>query len=175
LRRFSQKSKLSISTSELSHYDFDEVDSVDTSPIKKSSSDQALNDLGLQGGTKLWYGKDYVNFIVKDFEELDQPFKDLVDRNTTPRMAWHDLSCMVTGAAARDVARHFIERWNFTKFEKAKFHESYHWLIPKSYSTVDSIVPPKFLLRSHRVSCQVVCQLVFMILMTVRVNKINKF
>lgn len=42
-------------------------------------------------------------------------FADLVDRGTTARMPWHDVGAMVTGAAARDVARHFIMRWNAVK------------------------------------------------------------
>lgn len=40
---------------------------------------------------------------------------DFIDRYTTPRMPWHDISSVVHGRAARDVARHFIQRWNFTK------------------------------------------------------------
>lgn len=28
-----------------------------------------------EGSTKLWVGKDYTNFIVKDFDHLDQPLK----------------------------------------------------------------------------------------------------
>jgi hypothetical protein len=40
---------------------------------------------------------------------------DLVDRDTTPRMPWHDVGAMVMGTAARDVARHFIQRWNAVK------------------------------------------------------------
>lgn len=31
----------------------------------------------LEGSTKLWIGKDYTNFIVKDFDKLDQPLKGL--------------------------------------------------------------------------------------------------
>lgn len=30
-------------------------------------------------------------------------------------MPWRDLSAAIHGIAARDVARHFIQRWNFTK------------------------------------------------------------
>lgn len=30
-------------------------------------------------------------------------------------MPWHDIASVVHGRAARDVARHFIQRWNFTK------------------------------------------------------------
>ena len=40
---------------------------------------------------------------------------DLVDRTVTPRMPWHDIGAAVFGKPARDVARHFIQRWNFTK------------------------------------------------------------
>ncbi|CAG2106344.1 unnamed protein product [Medioppia subpectinata] len=111
---------------------------------------------GLKGGSKLWFGKDYCNFIVKDFVNLNEPFVDSVNRNNTPRMPWHDLSCMVTGAAARDVARHFIERWNFTKFEKAKFNDKFPWLLPKCYDRVASVQVPRFFLRSQPVSAQVV-------------------
>lgn len=38
-----------------------------------------------------------------------------MDRGTTPRMPWHDVGAVVHGAAARDVARHFIMRWNAVK------------------------------------------------------------
>lgn len=30
---------------------------------------------GLNGSAKLWIGKDYTNFIVKDFDNLDLPFQ----------------------------------------------------------------------------------------------------
>ena len=67
------------------------------------------------GTSKLWLGKDYTNFIVKDFDNLESPYQDLVDRSTTPRMPWHDVGIMVQHATARDVARHFIQRWNAIK------------------------------------------------------------
>ena len=37
-------------------------------------------------------------------------FSDNVDRRTTARMPWHDIAVAVQGSAARDVARHFIQR-----------------------------------------------------------------
>lgn len=40
---------------------------------------------------------------------------DFIDRYKTPRMPWHDVGVVVRGKAARDIARHFIQRWNFTK------------------------------------------------------------
>ena len=30
-------------------------------------------------------------------------------------MPWHDVALSITGAGARDVARHFIQRWNAVK------------------------------------------------------------
>ena len=30
-------------------------------------------------------------------------------------MPWHDIGAVVYGKCARDLARHFIQRWNFTK------------------------------------------------------------
>ena len=59
----------------------------------------------------LWRAKDYVNFIVKDVAMPDKPEQDNVDRRTTPRMPWHDVSVAVKGQAAQDVARHFIQRY----------------------------------------------------------------
>ena len=40
---------------------------------------------------------------------------DFIDRTVTPRMPWHDIAAVVYGKPARDIARHFIQRWNFTK------------------------------------------------------------
>ena len=58
----------------------------------------------------LWRAKDYVNFIVKDVNRPDLPEQDNVDRRFTARMPWHDIAVAVEGTAARDVARHFIQR-----------------------------------------------------------------
>lgn len=76
----------------------------------------------LQPTTKLWLGKDYTNFIVKDFYDLERPYQDLIDRTTTPRMPWHDIGVLVQNAAARDVARHFIQRWNAVKVISSIIH-----------------------------------------------------
>jgi hypothetical protein len=40
---------------------------------------------------------------------------DYIDRTTVPRMPWHDEALVVFGKVARDVARHFIQRWNIHK------------------------------------------------------------
>lgn len=80
-------------------------------------------------------------------------------------MPWHDIASAVHGRAARDVARHFIQRWNFTKVRrklrggwgfplrgvspsflplaqimKPKYRSlSYPFLLPKSHSTASEL------------------------------------
>ncbi|XP_017794602.1 PREDICTED: phospholipase D2 [Habropoda laboriosa] len=107
------------------------------------------------GVAKLWLGKDYTNFIVKDFNDLERPYQDLIDRSTTPRMPWHDMGVMVQNASARDVARHFIQRWNAIKMEKAKLNSCYPFLLPKSYKDCKSYVPFIEKAAIHNVKCQV--------------------
>lgn len=79
---------------------------------------------------------------------------DLVDRQVTPRMPWHDIGAVVVGSAARDVARHFIQRWNATKLEKARENPSFPYLMPKSYLEIKNY--DRFLtVPLERVTCQV--------------------
>ncbi|KAF7700455.1 hypothetical protein HF521_003413 [Silurus meridionalis] len=99
----------------------------------------------LMGNTRFWHGKDYCNFVYKDWVQLEKPFDDFIDRYTTPRMPWHDIASVVHGKAARDVARHFIQRWNFTKvlrsaadwsagikYHEESIHNAYIQVIAKS-------------------------------------------
>uniref|UniRef100_A0A672HGB5 Phospholipase n=1 Tax=Salarias fasciatus TaxID=181472 RepID=A0A672HGB5_SALFA len=110
----------------------------DSEPDQRNQSVHSLRTgVGeLFGNTRFWHGKDYCNFVHKDWIQLDKPFDDFIDRHTTPRMPWHDIASVVHGKAARDVARHFIQRWNFTKLVKPKYRSlSYPYLLPKSHTT----------------------------------------
>lgn len=62
----------------------------------------------------------------------------------------------VVGATARDISRHFIQRWNAIKLEKARENLTYPYLIPKSYSEIP-LMDQKLLssFPLHRVTCQV--------------------
>ncbi|KAI9784317.1 MAG: Phospholipase D1 [Geoglossum umbratile] len=62
---------------------------------------------------QLWPGKDYSNPRVKDFYALDKPYEEMYDRTKVPRMPWHDISMQVVGQPARDLTRHFVQRWNY--------------------------------------------------------------
>lgn len=53
--------------------------------------------------------------MARDFVDIEYPYTDFIDRYTTPRTPWHDIHSLVYGEVARDVARHFIQRWNATK------------------------------------------------------------
>ena len=60
-----------------------------------------------------WIGKDYGNtFLGGSRAEMGHPMVDYVDRSQVPRMPWHDVACSFTGPPARDVAKHFIQRYN---------------------------------------------------------------
>ncbi|RKP23598.1 hypothetical protein SYNPS1DRAFT_24334 [Syncephalis pseudoplumigaleata] len=77
-----------------------------------------------------WPGQDYSNPRVKDFANVNEPQLQLIDRRYVPRMPWHDVSMRVTGQAARDVGRHFVERWNFIKLDKGMVKEGIPFLMP---------------------------------------------
>nr|BAA24077.1 phospholipase D1b [Rattus norvegicus] len=135
----------------------DSISSVDSASNTGSIRSVQTGVGELHGETRFWHGKDYCNFVFKDWVQLDKPFADFIDRYSTPRMPWHDIGSVVHGKAARDVARHFIQRWNFTKIMKAKYRSlSYPFLLPKSQATahelryqVEVAVQPKAqLLRS---------------------------
>lgn len=63
---------------------------------------------------QIFNGKDYQNPFKEDYTSAEYEV-DQLDRDVYPRMPWQDISSVVYGQAAVDVARHFILRWNFTK------------------------------------------------------------
>ncbi|KAK1786247.1 hypothetical protein P4O66_017948, partial [Electrophorus voltai] len=131
----------------------DSISSVDGSERYGSNHSLETGMGELLGNTRFWHGKDYCNFVYKDWVQLEKPFDDFIDRYTTPRMPWHDIASVVHGRAARDVARHFIQRWNFNKIimccisskllvliKKPKYRSlSYPFLLPKSHSTANQL------------------------------------
>uniref|UniRef100_A0A915B7M1 Phospholipase n=3 Tax=Parascaris univalens TaxID=6257 RepID=A0A915B7M1_PARUN len=114
----------------------EETGQYDLKWMELHNEDEKIKSLEMEGAAKLWLGKDYVNFIYKDFVELDMPFHDFIDRGCTPRMPWHDIHAVTYGSSARDLARHFIQRWNATKTEKSKDIKDYPFLLPKCYDTI---------------------------------------
>lgn len=77
-----------------------------------------------------WPGQDYSNPRIKDFCDLSKPEVDSLDRAENPRMPWHDVGLQILGQPARDVARHFTQRWNFLCRTKPK-QKKIPFLLPK--------------------------------------------
>ena len=63
-------------------------------------------------------GCDYINERQVDLHDVDKFYKEQLDRNSMPRMAWHDVHTMVEGPIVGDIVRHFIERWNDARFNR---------------------------------------------------------
>ncbi|ORX49426.1 phospholipase D/nuclease [Hesseltinella vesiculosa] len=80
---------------------------------------------------EIFPGQDYSNPRVKDFQNVADYTQTLVDRKVTPRMPWHDAGIGVVGPIARDIARHFVQRWNFLKASKGMHRTYMPFLMPK--------------------------------------------
>jgi phospholipase D1/2 len=63
----------------------------------------------------IWPGKDYYNPRESEPNSWEDTMKDELDRTKYPRMPWHDVQCALYGPPCRDVARHFVQRWNYAK------------------------------------------------------------
>ena len=79
---------------------------------------------------QVWPGKDYSNPRVQDFYALDRPYEEMYDRTKVPRMPWHDISMQIVGQPARDVGRHFVQRWNYILRSKGSTTRPTPVLIP---------------------------------------------
>ncbi|KAJ2372249.1 hypothetical protein IW150_004209, partial [Coemansia sp. RSA 2607] len=78
-----------------------------------------------------FFGQDYNNARIHDFANVNEYEDTLIDRRTTARMPWHDVHMAMIGQPARDVARHFIQRWNFIKSSKGMNKTHMPFLMPK--------------------------------------------
>ena len=59
---------------------------------------------------------DYSNARIRDFDKVENYLTESCDRKTELRMPWHDVHCRLIGPVVADIARHFVERWNFSRF-----------------------------------------------------------
>ncbi|KAF9438762.1 hypothetical protein BGZ76_005068 [Entomortierella beljakovae] len=90
-----------------------------------------LSDYHPSGSGTVWPGQDYSNPRIKDFTNVKDYDNDLIERKLLGRMPWHDVSIGVAGQPARDIARHFVQRWNFVKREKGMKKGHMKFLTPK--------------------------------------------
>ncbi|RAL06899.1 phospholipase D [Aspergillus homomorphus CBS 101889] len=86
---------------------------------------------------QLWPGKDYSNPRIQDFYDLDKPYEEMYDRNVIPRMPWHDISMHVVGQPARDLTRHFVQRWNYILRQRKPTRPTPFLLPPPDFDAAD--------------------------------------
>lgn len=86
---------------------------------------------------QLWPGKDYSNPRIQDFYDLDKPYEEMYDRNIIPRMPWHDISMHVVGQPARDLTRHFVQRWNYILRQRKPTRPTPFLLPPPDFEPAD--------------------------------------
>ncbi|CAN8260345.1 unnamed protein product [Cochlearia groenlandica] len=78
----------------------------------------------------IWPGKDYYNPRESEPNSWEETMKDELDRRKYPRMPWHEVHCALWGPPCRDVARHFVQRWNHSKRNKAPNEQTIPLLMP---------------------------------------------
>lgn len=86
---------------------------------------------------QLWPGKDYSNPRVQDFYALDKPYEEMYDRTVVPRMPWHDISMQIVGQPARDLTRHFVQRWNYILRQRKPTRPTPFLLPPPDFNPAD--------------------------------------
>lgn len=68
--------------------------------------------------TIVFPGQDYNNARIMDFDDVVHWQNNKLDRKTSSRMGWSDISVSLYGPAVHDLQRHFVDRWNFIYDEK---------------------------------------------------------
>ncbi|KAL4928118.1 phospholipase D/nuclease [Aspergillus undulatus] len=58
-------------------------------------------------------GQDYNNARIMDYSNLDDWECTTMNRRTTARLGWEDISVSLTGPAVFHLCEHFVDRWNF--------------------------------------------------------------
>ncbi|KAF2278997.1 phospholipase D [Westerdykella ornata] len=86
---------------------------------------------------QLWPGKDYSNPRVQDFYSLDKPYEEMYDRSKVPRMPWHDIGMQIVGQPARDLTRHFVQRWNYLLRQRKPSRPTPFLLPPPDFNPAD--------------------------------------
>ena len=61
---------------------------------------------------------DYSNARICDFSNVRNYLVESVPRENSLRMPWHDVHTRLIGPVVGDISRHFVERWNHSRFEE---------------------------------------------------------
>ncbi len=63
-------------------------------------------------------GQDFNNARIMDFQDVAHWENNKLDRKSSSRMGWSDISICLSGPVVEDLRAHFVERWNFIYNEK---------------------------------------------------------
>ncbi|KAF8394606.1 hypothetical protein HHK36_020820 [Tetracentron sinense] len=92
---------------------------------------------------------DFCSVRESEPNSWEDAMKDELDRGKYPRMPWHDVHCALWGPPCRDVARHFVQRWNYAKRSKAPNEQAIPLLMPQHHMVI-----PHYMGRSREVEAQ---------------------
>nr|XP_042905497.1 phospholipase D2 [Parasteatoda tepidariorum] len=100
---------------------------------RRTLKETALIDLGVEKKYRLWHGKDYANFIWKDFENLNEPYSGTIRTGYMIEDIQENLSGETT----------FRSTLKCSLTEKSNYHKdnAYNYLLPKSYNNLGDHVP----------------------------------
>ncbi|KAI9081027.1 hypothetical protein K1719_037007 [Acacia pycnantha] len=96
--------------------------------------------------SEIWPGKDYYNPRESEPNSWEDTMRDELDREKYPRMPWHDVHCAIWGPPCRDIARHFVQRWNHAKRTKAPNEHTIPLLMPHHHMVI-----PHYMGRSKEI------------------------
>ncbi|KAK6146193.1 hypothetical protein DH2020_020062 [Rehmannia glutinosa] len=88
-----------------------------------------------------------LNLRESEPNSWEDTMKDELDRLKYPRMPWHDVHCALWGPPCRDVARHFVQRWNYAKRNKAPNEQAIPLLLPQHHMVI-----PHYLGKSKEIN-----------------------
>ncbi|KAM5561105.1 phospholipase D zeta 1-like [Rosa sericea] len=97
----------------------------------------------------VWPGKDYYNPRESEPNSWEDVMKDELEREKVPRMPWHDVHCALWGPPCRDIARHFVQRWNHAKRNKAPNEQALPLLMPQHHMVI-----PHYMGRSREIDIE---------------------
>ncbi|WVY95870.1 hypothetical protein V8G54_028021 [Vigna mungo] len=97
----------------------------------------------------IWPGKDYYNPRESEPNSWEDTMRDELNRKKYPRMPWHDVHCALWGPPCRDIARHFVQRWNHAKRTKAPNEHEIPLLMPHHH-----MVLPHYMGRSREIDIE---------------------
>ncbi|KAK9291478.1 hypothetical protein L1049_019426 [Liquidambar formosana] len=98
----------------------------------------------------IWPGKDYYNPRESEPNSWEDTMKEELERGKYPRMPWHDVHCALWGPPCRDVARHFVQRWNFAKRNKAPNEQTIPLLMPHHHMVI-----PHYMGRNREINLEI--------------------